>query len=163
MFVWQRSTTGAVPSGAVPAVWLDDQLRIWQPRPDLLGSGPFAEHFVAEIEDDRRARLRFGDGEHGLAPAQGTAFTAVYRVGQGPPGMVGADTLSHVILEPDPGILRVRNPLPAWGGRRPESLDDVRRDAPEAFRVQERAVTAEDYARIAERQVGPRCQVAKAL
>ncbi|MEM6457082.1 MAG: putative baseplate assembly protein, partial [Acidobacteriota bacterium] len=123
----------------------------WQPRSDLLASGAFAAHFVAEIEDDRRARLRFGDDTHGLSPAPETAFEAVYRVGQGPAGMVGADALAHALLDLDPGITRVRNPLPAWGGRRPENLDDVRRDAPEAFRVQERAVTAEDYARMAER------------
>ncbi len=134
-----------------PAIWLDDQTRIWQPQPDLLSSGASSEAFVAEIEDDGRARLRFGDGEHGLSPAPETAFDAVYRIGQGPTGNVGADTLSHVLVEPDPGILRVRNPLPAWGGRSPESVEDVRRDAPEAFRVQERAVTPDDYARMAER------------
>ncbi len=146
------SAAAAVTLGnSAPSVWLDDQTRLWQPRQDLLGSGAFSEDFVAEIEDDGRARLRFGDGEHGLSPAAGTAFEAVYRVGQGPSGNVGADTLSHVLLEPDPGILRVRNPLPAWGGRSPESVEDIRRDAPEAFRVQERAVTAEDYAHIAER------------
>jgi predicted phage baseplate assembly protein len=33
----------------------------------------------------------------------------------------------------------------------PESIEDVRRNAPEAFRIQERAVTPDDYAAMAER------------
>ena len=33
----------------------------------------------------------------------------------------------------------------------PETIQEVRRDAPQAFRIQERAVTPEDYARAAER------------
>ena len=45
------------------------------------------------------------------------------------------------------GIDGVRNPLPAAGGVDPETVEDVRRFAPEAFRTQERAVTADDYAR----------------
>ena len=45
----------------------------------------------------------------------------------------------------------MRNPLPATGGVDPESVEEVRRFAPVAFRTQERAVTAEDYARMAER------------
>src|SRR5207253_3841844 len=48
-------------------------------------------------------------------------------------------------------VTRVRNPLPARGGTDPESIEHVRRMAPSAFRIQERAVTADDYARMAER------------
>jgi predicted phage baseplate assembly protein len=36
--------------------------------------------------------------------------------------------------------------LPAQGGVDPETAEQIRRDAPEAFRTQERAVTPEDYA-----------------
>ena len=39
------------------------------------------------------------------------------------------------------GITSVRNPLPAAGGVEPESLEEVRQYAPQAFRRQERAVT----------------------
>jgi predicted phage baseplate assembly protein len=53
---------------------------------------------------------------------------------------------------PDPTrILLVRNPMPAGGGVDPEDVDAARRDAPEAFRTQERAVTPADYAAAAER------------
>jgi predicted phage baseplate assembly protein len=53
--------------------------------------------------------------------------------------------LSNVSLQP-------RNPLPAAGGIAPESVDDVKLRAPAAFRRElVRAVTADDYARLAER------------
>jgi predicted phage baseplate assembly protein len=46
----------------------------------------------------------------------------------------------------------VRNPLPAEGGVEPEPIAEVKRLAPYAFRARlERAVTAADYAAIAER------------
>ena len=40
---------------------------------------------------------------------------------------------------------------PAQGGRDPEALEDVRQYAPQAFRRQERAVTAADYGMVSER------------
>src|SRR5205085_9849094 len=46
----------------------------------------------------------------------------------------------------------ITNPLPAAGGIEPEDIEAARRDAPEAFRTQERAVTAADYAAAAERR-----------
>ncbi|MDQ3413753.1 MAG: baseplate J/gp47 family protein, partial [Verrucomicrobiota bacterium] len=49
-----------------------------------------------------------------------------------------------------PAIIGVRNPLPAVGGIDPETIDQIRRDAPQAFRTQKRAVTEADYARAAE-------------
>ena len=48
----------------------------------------------------------------------------------------------------------MRNPLPAAGGVDPEAEADVRRNAPQAFRTQERAVTPEDYAAVSERYDG---------
>ena len=49
------------------------------------------------------------------------------------------------------GITEVRNPLPAWGGVEPESLEEARQYAPPAFRHQQRAVTEDDYAEVAQR------------
>jgi len=58
------------------------------------------------------------------------------------------------------GVVGVVNPLAAAGGIDPESADAVRRDAPEAYLVQQRAVTPDDYARVSERN--PRVQRAAA-
>ena len=122
----------------------------WLARHDLLASQRFDRHFTVEVDNDGRAHLRFGDGFHGAKPKPDSTFEAVYRVGSGPEGNVGAEAIQRVVL-PLAGIKLVRNPLPAAGGKKPESMEQVRQYAPQAFRTQERAVTAADYAAMAER------------
>ncbi len=120
--------------------------------PDLLDSGPFDEHFVAEVDDEGRAQLRFGDGEYGRAlDPDVAALTAVYRVGNGRAGNVGRDTLTTIALAGAPAFVsEVRNPLAATGGVNAETVEQVHRRAPEAMRaVLKRAVTEADWARAA--------------
>ena len=124
--------------------------RTWEARRDLLQSFSGDPHFVVETERDGTARLRFGDDRNGLRPASGTQFTANYRVGNGTVGNVGADAIRHVVTNQG-GITGVRSPLPAHGGVEPEAMQEVREAAPYAYRRQERAVTAEDYAEVARR------------
>lgn len=123
--------------------------------PDLLSSGEFDLDFTVETENDRRALIRFGDGTYGEAPPDGAFILATYRVGLGAAGNVGADSLSHVVnpaVAGWPVINEVRNPMPAWGGNEPESLERIRRLAPDAFRAEQyRAVVEADYARAAEK------------
>jgi hypothetical protein len=142
------------PSEALPQIHLRSQLATtslrWDPQRDLLSSDRFATEFVAEIDDEGIAHLRFGDGTQGREPAEGSQFSAVYRIGNGRAGNVGRDTLTRVVTS-QTGIVRVRNPLSATGGRDPEDPEQVRRYAPQAFRVQQRAVTELDYASVAER------------
>ena len=120
----------------------------WQSHRTLLNSAADARDFVVEVSDDGGAALRFGDDEHGERPQAGTQFSALYRIGHGTAGNVGAESIVHVVASAADlaAIAAVRNPLPAAGGVDPETPDDVRRNAPAAFRRQERAVTAEDYA-----------------
>jgi predicted phage baseplate assembly protein len=63
---------------------------------------------------------------------------------------VGARAIAHVVRSGG-DVIGVTNPLPAAGGVDPEPADAVRRDAPEAYLVQERAVTQEDYASVSQR------------
>jgi hypothetical protein len=134
---------GQTPESEAPAT-------TWEPRGDLLDSGAEHLHFVVEVEDDGRARLRFGDDQHGKRPNPRTAFIARYRVGNGSLGNVGTEAIAHVVTGVS-GVVRARNPLPASGGVDPEDIEVARRDAPQAFRTQERAVTAADYAALTER------------
>ncbi|MBV8819098.1 MAG: putative baseplate assembly protein, partial [Acidobacteriaceae bacterium] len=145
-----QSTTEQDPHAAVPVVSLSDGQQQWNVQRDLLESSRFATEFVVETERDGSAHLRFGDGILGAAPVPGTNFTAAYRVGNGTAGNIGAEALRRVAWD-TAGITLVRNPLPASGGTDPESLDQARQFAPQQFRIQQRAVTAADYASIAER------------
>lgn len=147
------------PRAALPAVEVVDDVDVWQPRADLLGSDGFDRGLVVETERDGSARLRFGDDVHGRAPAAGTVFTATFRVGVGPVGNVGHDVLTRTGWAV-PGVERVTNPLPATGGTLPESMEEVRQYAPEAFRVQQRAVTAADWVEVCQRH--PEVQAAGA-
>ncbi len=140
------------PHAALPAITLTSTLQAdqeeWTAVRDLLGSAGDAPEFVVEIESDGVATLRFGDATNGQEPEVGMAFDATYRVGNGRAGNVGADSLAHVVS--DEPITGVRNPLPAAGGVDPETMAEIRRDAPQAFRTQQRAVTEADYAVAAE-------------
>ena len=144
----------ADPRRALPALRLEGTLagvtEAWLPRPDLLASGRSARVLTVEAEHDGTVLLRFGDDEHGMRPAPGTAFSAAYRVGNGVAGNLGREGIAHAVTTVT-GITGVGNPLPAAGGTEPETGDEVRRDAPAAFAVQERAVTEADYAEVAER------------
>ncbi len=124
----------------------------WTPQRDLLASAADATDFVVEIDDDANARLRFGDDVQGQRPDIGTRFAATYRVGNGPAGNVGTEAIAHIVSATSGVFTKVFNPMPAAGGVSPEDIEAARRDAPEAFRTQERAVTPADYAAAAERR-----------
>ena len=137
------------PGAALPAITLTDGAEDWLPQIDLLRSRQFDPHFVAEPERDGHVYLRFGNDRYGRAPSVGATLTATLRQGGGSTGNIGADTLAHVETGLS-GITLVRNPLPATGGSQPESLDQARAFAPSAYRVQRRAVVAQDYAEVAQ-------------
>lgn len=138
------------PHRAIAAVDVREPTAAWSVRPTLLDSSRFDRDLVVEIDDKRRAHLRFGDGVLGRQPAEGTPLTVRYRVGDALAGNVGAEAIGHLVTA-STAITSVRNPLPAVGGLAPQMLEEVRRAAPQAFRTQERAVTTADYAAIAER------------
>jgi len=145
-----RAATARDLSGALPDITLSQSDLHWTAQRDLLASDRFAPDFVVETESDGSAYLRFGDGTHGREVDAATTIEARYRVGNGKSGNVGIGAIGRVVTGVD-GISAVRNPLPATGGVEPESEEQVRQFAPEAFRVQERAVTEEDYVEMAER------------
>src|SRR5262249_36132222 len=65
-------------------------------------------------------------------------------------GNVGLGALAHVVTL-NGAITGATNPIAAAAGIDPETPDGIRRDAPEAYLVQERAVTRDDYASVTER------------
>lgn len=134
----------------------------WLPQHNLLESDELDRHFVAEIDNDGRAHLRFGNGELGRAPEPGSHLEAIYRVGNGSHGNVGAESISYIVFRRAGSIdanLRVRNPLPAQGGIEPEPIAEVKMFAPRGFRKElQRAITADDYAVLAERAAPDKVQ-----
>jgi len=133
---------------------LNALLQTWSVKSDLLESGADDFDFVVEVDNDGYGHLRFGDGVCGRKPDAGMLFRAQYRVGNGKAGNVGAETITYIVLRNETisgAGIEPRNPMPACGGTDPEPIDDVKLFAPYAFQNQlERAITAGDYASIAE-------------
>lgn len=106
--------------------------------------------------------IRFGDGDFGQPPAEGSIFAARFFTAEGSAANLAADSVSH--REPPPAAppgglfgyaAAVTNPLPIGSGRDEESPADIRINAPEAWRALPlRAVRPEDYAAIVERLDG---------
>ena len=150
------------PAQAVPAISLTETSSPDQPQwtalRDLLGSAEPDRVFVVETEFDGTATLRFAtpgapgsetEGTNGMVPTPGATFTATYRIGNGTPGNLGAESLTQLSAA-DPRILRCTNPLPATGGADPETPEQIRRRAPQDFLSPQRSITLTDYQQIAQ-------------
>ncbi|HEX5732123.1 MAG TPA: hypothetical protein VF131_04730 [Blastocatellia bacterium] len=154
--------------------------RIWEWQRSLLDSRNFEDHFALDHGTWRRIigfqrigeviehldyasgsgfTIRFGDGEFGKIPGDGTVFQVRYRTGPGTRANLPADTIIHLTnpaneAEADlTGVLvAATNPLAVTSGVDSESAEAIKQLAPEAFRaITFRAVRPEDYAEIAER------------
>lgn len=129
---------------AMPSVSLQHELEVWTASQDLLGSDRFATEFVVETEKDGSSFIRFGDDICGKKPATGFAPVATYRIGNGKAGNVGEGAINTIVYD-GAGIIAIKNLLAASGGTDAETMEEVRQFAPQAFRTQQRAVTAADY------------------
>jgi len=96
--------------------------------------------------------IRYADGstrQHGAVPPEGARIIAGrYRHGGGAIGNVGAGTLSS-LRSSIPYITRVENFIEARGGVDAETIEGAKRRAPQTLRAGARAVTAEDFERLA--------------
>lgn len=155
----------AMPAVVVEYGWAGVDLELFRPVPTLFGSDVYDPHFVVEVDTGRMARLRFGDDQYGrrvTRPTTPLTARARYRIGNGRVGNIGAGALTHVVMpdaadlvdpanpgggpQPFPDIIELRQPLSARGGVDPQSIEEARQIAPEAFRAETfRAVTEADY------------------
>ena len=125
------------------------------------------DHFGRSGQDDRHVQVDATTGEFtfppalrepdgtlracGAVPPKGAQLrVARYRTGGGPVGNVARGAIS-VLRSSVPYVARVTNREAARGGVAGETVANARLRAPEALRIQERAVTAEDYEIIARR------------
>ncbi|MFD8389886.1 putative baseplate assembly protein [Streptomyces sp. NPDC059680] len=128
------------------------------------------EHFGRSGPDDRHVRVDATTGEFtfppalrepdgalrlcGAVPEKGAHIrVSRYRTGGGPAGNVARGAIS-VLRSSVPYIARVTNREAARGGVEGETVANAKLRAPDALRMQERAVTAEDY-EIISRQAAP--------
>lgn len=145
---WRGSLLGAASSTAFdPHFTLDDGM--WG---RVVGYPiPGGEYVHEDYQSGAGLTIRFGDGEFGMIPADGTVFVADYRLN------TGENLPRAVLTRIDPATpvafaVAVTNPEATLGALPAESAESVRANAPEAFRaVTYRAVKPVDYAEAVER------------
>lgn len=123
----------------------------WSLRESLAFSREGQRDFTIEIDEHDHAAIFFGNNAFGAIPSQGAEIRATYRVGGGRGGNVGANTIVTLVDALPLALLgaRVTNPTPATGGDDRESIEHAVRHAPGIFRSGKRAVTADDYEKLA--------------
>jgi predicted phage baseplate assembly protein len=123
----------------------------WEQVEDFLASGPEDSHYVLNAT---AGVIRFGDGQRGRIPVAGAEIIArEYRYGGGAAGNVG-DGLINTPLTSLVGVEEVTNERPAVGGRDEQDVEELKEQAPHVLRSRNRAVTAEDFAALAEQAGG---------
>jgi len=144
------STTARVPkSDGTLTVFVDGDDVPWVEIVSLLDAGPDDHVFAIDVDDAGEATIVFGDGVHGRVPPEDATIRGTYRVGGGALGNVAADTLVVVRNAPAGTAWKATNPLPATGGRSPQSSDAARRFATAAFETPLALIAADDYANAA--------------
>jgi hypothetical protein len=102
--------------------------------------------FFVQENDNQLYQLSFGDGVLGYALSAGNIITAEYYIcnGEAPNGISSLSyggssfyggSVSEIVL----------NGMPVNGGRNPESIEEIRFNAPSLYAAQNRAVTTTDY------------------
>jgi hypothetical protein len=132
-------------------IWVNDVK--WSEAPSFYGQASDAKIFVTREDEQGKTHVVFGDGENGLRlPTGVNNVLANYRYGSGAEAP-DAGSLT-VILQPQPGLKAIRNPVAVGGGSDPDAADKVRRLAPKSVLTFNRAVSAEDYEVIAAQAPG---------
>jgi hypothetical protein len=138
----------------------------------MTSTPPFAE--AHGLPEPTRGIVRFGDGNKGRVPPEDSLIVAAYRSTRAEAGNVPARTISRLVDSPHnrtllkdfdavrKGLQTITNPLAAWGGLAAESLDEAEGRAIDVMNSNERAVTLEDYERLAMKTPGTRLARVKA-
>lgn len=142
-------------SGETIQVTFANETTDWTEVPDFVESGPHDKHVVWDGTTGQVSfgpMIRYPDGtsrQHGAVPPEGALIVAAgYRYGGGAIGNVGAGTLT-ALRSTIPYVDRVENVLPAIGGVDAETVDNAKQRGPQSMRAGDRAVTVEDFERLA--------------
>lgn len=148
--------------------YLDDSLSItaadgaYAIVDDLLSSTGVDHHATVAVDENSKARVKFGDGIRGSIPTGTITFS--YKTGGGSAGNVSPNTIkkpakAYVDNFGNPVTVSVTNLAKAGGGFERQTVEGMRQGAPRSLRSLTRTVGREDYEINARRVKG----VARAL
>lgn len=116
---------------------------------NFLSSTSTDRHYTVTVDENDRAKIRFGDGVAGTIPVG--AINIAYKIGGGTTGNVEANTIVKVdkqyVYDPGGGavVMTVTNPSAASGGFNRDGIEQIRVYGPESLRTLTRTVSREDY------------------
>ena len=117
----------------------------WTEVPSLYNHGPAEQVFATLNQPAGATTAIFGDGVEGATlPTGQNNIQASYRIGSGASGNVASGSISILVDRPL-GVSGVNNPQDATGGQDPQSVDDIRTNAPQTVLTLGRAVSITDY------------------
>jgi len=138
-------TQAATPTGRSSALQVTANGVKWKEVATLYGQPPSASVFSTIYHPDATTTVLFGDGVEGATlPTGQNNILARYRVGAGVDGNVAAGAITTLVDRPL-GVSGVVNPSVATGGQDPQSVADIRTNAPFSTLTLGRAVSVADY------------------
>jgi hypothetical protein len=112
----------------------------WQEVESFFASSESDRHFML---DKQAGQIRFGTGINGRVPQIGQRIRVTqYKYGGGRVGNVAAEAINKLTGNP---LIKVMNPLAAYGGNDAESLEAALQRIPSELRRRNRAVTRGDF------------------
>ncbi len=151
--------SASTPNGAESTLEIRVNDILWKEVQALYDRGPEERIYITRIDNEGNTTVQFGDGKTGARLPSGVENVhATYRKGSGLEGNVKAGKLSLLMTRPL-GVKDTINPLDATGADNPESLNDVRKNAPLKVLTLDRIVSLKDYEDFARAFAG----IAKAL
>jgi predicted phage baseplate assembly protein len=143
-----------------PQITVDNDQLPWKKVEDFDASKSGDEHYTMDLKS---GRICFGDGIHGKIPPEGKDNILIsYRTGGGVRGNVNAGAINRVDDDLAARI-SVTNYRPASGGEDAETLEEAIQRARKDLKTPYRAVTSQDYERLAINTPGVRVARARAL
>jgi predicted phage baseplate assembly protein len=144
----------AGPGGVASSLQIFVDGERWIELPTFDGAAPGDRGYVVRIDADNRVTVIFGDGIGGARLPTGDGnVMAIYRVGTGLAGILGAGRLTLPLTRPL-GVRTVTNPLPTGLAADPDPAELLRRNAPNAALALDRVVSLTDYADFARATAG---------
>jgi hypothetical protein len=139
----------STPTGRLSTLQVRANGVAWKEVPTLYQQKPSATVYSTLNQADATTKVLFGDGvgntgEGATLPTGQNNVHAIYRVGSGVATNVGTGTITTLVDRPL-GVSGVVNPEPATGGQDPQSVTDVRSNAPLSVLTLGRAVSITDY------------------
>lgn len=116
----------------------------WNMKRSFIDSTALSRDYTVEVNQDSTVTIIFGDGVNGKIPSGEIAVS--YRRGGGTGGNVGAKTITQLV-SPIQGVVSTYNPdLPYCSGEDKETINEIKKNAPNSYRTKWGCFQEEDYA-----------------